>query len=82
MIALIAISFNTILSKKLPFLEGVLVVLHLLGVAVVIPLWALAPKRGGGVLTEYFNGGGWSSVGFSTMVGKFRTGCPSFIGYF
>jgi hypothetical protein len=69
MIASIAISFNTMLSKKLPFLEGVLVVLHLLGVVVVIPLWALAPKRGSGVLTEYYNGGGWSTVGLSTMVG-------------
>jgi hypothetical protein len=72
LIAIIAISFNTILSKKLPFLEGILVVLHLLGVAVVIPLWALEPKRDGGVLTEYYNGGGWSTVGLSTMVGMSR----------
>jgi hypothetical protein len=70
LIAVIAISFNTILSKKLPFLEGLLVVLHLLGIVIVVPLWALAPKRGGGVLTDYYNGGGWSTVGLSTMVGK------------
>jgi choline transport protein len=72
MIAFVAIGFNTILAKKLPYLEGFLVVIHLLGFLVVIPLWAMAPHRkGGAVLTEYFNGGGWSSVGLSTMVSAY-----------
>jgi uncharacterized membrane protein len=69
-IALIAMCFNTLLAKRLPLLEGILVILHLLGVVVVIPLWAMGSRSsGGGVLTEYFNGGGWSTVGLSTMVG-------------
>jgi hypothetical protein len=56
-------------QKKFPLLEGFLVLLHLLGIVVVIPLWVLGPKRGGGVLIEYYNGGGWNTVGLSTMVG-------------
>ena len=69
-IASIAICFNTILAKKLPLLEGILVILHLLGVAIVIPLWVLSPiRQGGGALTEYYNGGGWGSVGVASMVG-------------
>lgn len=70
-IATVAICFNTLLARQLPLLEGFLVILHLLGIVVVIPLWALSPLRSGGaVLTEYYNGGGWSSKGLSTMVGK------------
>jgi hypothetical protein len=38
-------------------IEGLLVVLHLLGVVLVIPLWVLLPiRKGGAVLTEYYNG--------------------------
>jgi len=69
-IAIIAITFNTILAKKLPLIESLLVILHLLGVVLVIPLWALSPlRKGGSVFTEYNNGGGWSSTGLSTIVG-------------
>jgi hypothetical protein len=70
-IATIAISFNTFLARRLPILEGFLVVVHLLGVVVVVPLWTSSTRRSGGaVLTEYYNGGGWSSDGLSTMIGK------------
>jgi hypothetical protein len=51
-------------------IEGLLVVLHLLGVILVIPFWVLLPiRKGGAVLTEYYDGGGWNSLGTSTMVG-------------
>jgi len=69
-IAFICITFNTVLAKKLPLIEGILVFLHLIGVVLVIPLWVLSPiRKGGSVLTEYYNGGGWSSNGVSTMIG-------------
>lgn len=69
-IALVCITFNTVLAKKLPLLEGILVCLHLLGVLLVIPLWVLSPvRKGGSVLTEYYNGGGWPTIGVSTMIG-------------
>src|ERR1700760_800368 len=60
-IASVAVVFNTILAKRLPLIECLLVVLHLLGVVLLIPVWALAPHNtGGGVLTQFYNGGGWS----------------------
>jgi Amino acid permease len=69
-IATVAIVFNTILAKKLPFIECLLVILHLLGVVLMVPLWVLAPHRtDGGVFTEFFNGGGWDTMGTSVMVG-------------
>jgi hypothetical protein len=50
----------------------VLVVLHLLGIVILIPLWALSPiKKGADVLTTFYNGGGYSTVGLSAMVGMF-----------
>jgi hypothetical protein len=69
-IAFVCIIFNTVLAKKLPLVEGILVFLHLIGVVLVIPLWVLSPvRKGGAVLTEYYNGGGWSSNGVSTLIG-------------
>ena len=69
-VAAVAISFNTVLAKKLPLFEGILVILHILGIAIVIPLWVLSPiRRGGDALTLFYNGSGWSSVGLATMVG-------------
>jgi hypothetical protein len=69
-IIFVCILFNTVLAKKLPLVEGILVALHLIGVVLVIPLWVLSPvRKGGSVLTEFYNGGGWSSNGVSTMVG-------------
>jgi hypothetical protein len=71
-IALVTILFNTILAKRLPIVEGVLVILHLLGIAILVPLWVLSPIReGGDVLTTFYNGGGYSTVGLSAMVGMF-----------
>jgi len=68
---LIAVMFNTILAKRLPLVEGFLVVIHVLGVFVFIPVLALAPKtQGGSPLTEFYNPGGWSSDGLATMVGS------------
>ena len=52
--------------------EGVLVILHLVGIVILIPVWALSPiTKGGSVLTTFYNGGGYSTVGLSAMVGMF-----------
>lgn len=66
-----AIVFNTVLAKKLPLVEGFLLVLHVLGVfAIIIPLWVLAPTDNAkDVFTVFTNAGGWSSDGTATMVG-------------
>lgn len=35
--------FNTVLAAKLPFIEGVLLILHMAGLfAIIIPLWVSA----------------------------------------
>jgi amino acid transporter len=63
-----------VLARKLPLIEGVLVFCHVLGVAIMIPLWVLLPHRTGGApLTEFFNPNGWSSDGVATMVGMLST---------
>jgi hypothetical protein len=62
--------FNTLLARRLPTLEVIFVLLHILGVVIFIPLLVLAPKReGGSPLVEFYNGGGWASNGLSTMIG-------------
>lgn len=65
------IIFNTFLAKKLPMVEGMVLIIHLLGFfAVLVPLWVLAPRSSPkAVFTEFSNFGGWSSTGLSFMVG-------------
>lgn len=65
------IIFNTFLAKKLPMVEGMVLIIHLLGFfAVLVPLWVLAPRSSPkAVFTEFSNFGGWSSNGLSFMVG-------------
>ncbi|KAK0932411.1 hypothetical protein LTR29_016014 [Friedmanniomyces endolithicus] len=77
-----AIFFNTVLSKKLPLVEGLLLVLHVLGAfAIIITLWVLAPTADAKtVWTEFTNAGAWNSDGTATMVGLLST-IISMIGF-
>ncbi|KAK4964239.1 hypothetical protein LTR28_003917 [Elasticomyces elasticus] len=77
-----AIFFNTVLAKKLPVVEGLLLVLHVLGLfAIIIPLWVLAPRASASdVFTVFTNGGGWPTQGTSAMVGLL-TPVISLIGF-
>jgi amino acid transporter len=70
-ISTFSILFNTFLAKKLPLVEGLVLVLHILGLfAIIIPLWVLAPRNNAkAVFTEFANNGGWSSTGVSVMIG-------------
>ncbi|ERF74073.1 hypothetical protein EPUS_08121 [Endocarpon pusillum Z07020] len=63
--------FNTCFAKKLPFVEGLLLMLHVVGLfAIIIPLWVLAPRNNTkAVFTEFTNNGGWSTNGVSFMIG-------------
>jgi choline transport protein len=65
------IIFNTVLAKRLPIVEGMVLIIHLLGFfAVLIPLWILAPRASpSDVFTQFLNLGGWSTTGLSFMVG-------------
>lgn len=64
-----------------PKLQNGLMVLHILGFfVVIIVLWVCAPHQPAKVVfTEFRNGGGWSSMGLSLMVGQI-TGIFSLIG--
>lgn len=66
-----SIIFNTFLAKKLPMVEGLVLIIHILGFfAVLIPLWVLAPRNSPSVVfTEFLNLGHWDTQGLSFMVG-------------
>ena len=70
-LTLFSVFFNTVLAKKLPLVEGLLLVLHVLGVfAIIITLWVLAPTADAyTVWTQFTDGGNWGSYGTSTLVG-------------
>ncbi|KAK6366330.1 uncharacterized protein PV06_00806 [Exophiala oligosperma] len=70
-----SILFNTFLAKRLPLVEGLVLILHILGFfGVLIPLWVLAPRNSADAVFENFvNSGGWSSTGLSVMVGMLTT---------
>ena len=66
-----AIIFNTVAAKRLPMVEGVVLIFHIMGfVAILIILWVLAPRNDPTtVFTEFLNGGGWPTTGLACMVG-------------
>ena len=70
-VSFFAIIFNTYLAKRLPLVEGIVLILHICGFfAILIPLWVLAPRsEASAVFGEFENGGGWSNVGLSVLVG-------------
>ena len=77
-----SILFNTFFASKLPLLEGTVLVLHICGFfAILVPLWVLGdrPKAASEVFFTFTNGGGWSSMGLSCLVGMLSP-VFSFIG--
>jgi len=67
----VAIMFNTLLAKKLPMMEGIFVLIHILGIAILIPLWIMSPLgKGGSPIVDFYNVSGWSTTGIATMVGS------------
>ncbi len=62
-IVIFCVLFNTFLAKRLPAIEGVVVIIHILGIfAVAVPLWFLSPRLGPrDALLTFTNGGGWPS---------------------
>ena len=70
-VSLLAVVFNTVLIGALPKLEGVLLVLNVVGfVAILVPLVHLAPHgTASEVFTVFLNGGHWKSQGLSFFVG-------------
>lgn len=65
------IIFNSFMAKKLPMIEGMVLILHLIGFfGILIPLWVLAPRHtAADVFGTLTNLGGWPTTGLSFMVG-------------
>lgn len=66
-----SVFFNTFLAKKLPLVEGIVLIVHIFGFfAVVVTLWVLGPRGDAAqVFTTFTNLGGWDSTGLSALVG-------------
>lgn len=81
-ISTFSIIFNTFLAKNLPFVEGLILIIHIVGLfAIIIPLWVLAPRNNAhAVFTTFNNGGGWDNAGTATLVGLSTT-ITSMLGY-
>ncbi|KAF5022852.1 hypothetical protein F66182_5085 [Fusarium sp. NRRL 66182] len=71
MVVLVAVIINTIVSALLPILEGMILILHLIGFfAILITLLVFRDNDNGTeVFTEFRNEGQWSSQGLSWFVG-------------
>jgi amino acid transporter len=70
-VIIFAIIFNTLLVKRLPMVEGLILILHVFGFfAILIPLWVLAPRNPASkVFTEFTDGGEWGNMGLSCLIG-------------
>jgi choline transport protein len=72
--------FNTFLARKLPLVEGTVLILHILGFfAILIPLWVLAPRSPAQKVFTQFADNGWGSTGLSCLVGMLAP-TVSFLG--
>ena len=76
------IIFNTSLATKLPLIEWLLLLVHVVGLfAIVITLWVLAPRNRARVaLLQFNNGGNWGTMGVSFMIGLL-TSLGSMMGF-
>lgn len=69
-VAVICCIFNTFLARKLPLVEGTVLILHVLGFfAIMIPLWILAPRASTSDVFTQFADPGWNSNGLACLVG-------------
>jgi choline transport protein len=70
-VASFSVFFNTFLAKKLPLVEGIVLIIHVFGFfAVVVTLWVLGPRGDAAeVFTTFTNFGGWNSNATSALVG-------------
>lgn len=77
-VATFSVFFNTFLVKRLPLVEGIVLILHIFGFfGVLITLWVLGPRASASeVFTTFNNYGGWSSDGLSAVVGVLAVMIP------
>ena len=70
-VVLFNITINTVIARYLPAIEGLFMVLHIVGfLAILIPLVYFGPHSDATtVFSSFTNEGGWSTQGLSFMVG-------------
>jgi len=70
-IVVFAVFFNTIIVRLLPQIEGLILILHILGLfAILIPLVYIAPHDSAeNVFATFLNQGNWPSEGIAFFLG-------------
>jgi choline transport protein len=70
-ISLFGVFFNTTLAKKLPVVEGLVLIIHIFAFfGILVTLWVLAPRHSASdVFAQFTDGGNWDSLGVATLVG-------------
>ncbi|CAG5153046.1 uncharacterized protein ALTATR162_LOCUS3013 [Alternaria atra] len=71
-VASFAILFNTLLARKLPLVEGTVLILHIFGfIAIFITMWVLGPRSPPNqVFRSFQDNAGWGNIGLSCLVGQ------------
>ncbi|KAF4627810.1 hypothetical protein G7Y89_g10344 [Cudoniella acicularis] len=74
-VVIVAVFVNTVISSLLPKIEGLVLILHVLGFfAILIPLISMGPHGDASdVFTVFVNGGAWPTMGVSFMIGMVST---------
>jgi choline transport protein len=59
-------------TKSMPMFQNVMLLIHVFGfLTIIIVFWVLSPRASAEVtFTQFSNGGGWSSIGLTLMVGQ------------
>ncbi|EGR44120.1 amino acid transporter [Trichoderma reesei QM6a] len=70
-VASFSVFFNTVLARKLPLIDALILVIHIFAFfGILVTLWVLSPTANArAVFTNFSDGGGWGSLGGSTLVG-------------
>ncbi|KAF2747782.1 amino acid transporter [Sporormia fimetaria CBS 119925] len=71
-VATFSVVFNTLLARKLPLVEGTVLVLHIFGFfAIFITMWVLGPRsKASDVFGQFQDNAGWGNIGLACLVGQ------------
>lgn len=63
--------FNIFLTVRLPLVEVLVLILHVLGVfVIIIPLWVMGPRGNThDTIFGFTDNGGWNNLGLSSLIG-------------
>lgn len=69
-VAAFSVFFNIFLARRLPVIEGVVLIIHICAfIGIIVTVWVLAPLSDATTIFTGFRDNGWSSLGGSTLVG-------------